>query len=196
MAFIDTIKYFQQSRLAVLANTMTDEERERVKNECKTFISRDPKLDEKFKVCSEDDQEWVLKYLSSGKGVVPYEMITRFDSLDISPEEGVFFLPHHFYSSLKETIITNEDYNSVKKLYQTMKLENLGELNKLYNFQGTIICARCLKTDHSSYKSYSNITRKKCNSASSFSGCVRRDKSKCLIVLPTKLNMSGFLKYR
>ena len=33
VAFIDTIKYFQRS-LAVLANTMTDEERERVKDEC------------------------------------------------------------------------------------------------------------------------------------------------------------------
>ena len=50
---------------------MTDDEREPVKNECKKFISRDPKLDKKFKKCSEDDQEWVLKCLSSGKSVIP-----------------------------------------------------------------------------------------------------------------------------
>ena len=31
----------------------------------------------------EEDKEWILKYLSTGKDVVPYEMITRFDSLDI-----------------------------------------------------------------------------------------------------------------
>lgn len=33
VAFIDAIKYFQQV-LAILVNTMTDEERERIKNEC------------------------------------------------------------------------------------------------------------------------------------------------------------------
>lgn len=65
----------------------------------------------------EEDKEWILKYLSTGKGVVPYEMITRFDSLDISLEEGCFFLSHQFYLSLKETIITKEGYESVKKLY-------------------------------------------------------------------------------
>ena len=32
-----------------------------------------------------------------------------------------------------------EEYGNVKKIYQTMKLKNLGELNKIYNFQGTII---------------------------------------------------------
>lgn len=36
MAFIDTIKYVQQS-LAVLANTMTHDKREHVKNECKKY---------------------------------------------------------------------------------------------------------------------------------------------------------------
>ena len=33
VAFIDAIKYFQQV-LAILVNTMTDEERECIKNEC------------------------------------------------------------------------------------------------------------------------------------------------------------------
>ena len=36
VAFIDTIKYVQQS-LVVLANTMTHEKREHVKNECKKY---------------------------------------------------------------------------------------------------------------------------------------------------------------
>ena len=69
-------------------------------------------------------------------------MITSFDSLDISPEENQFFLPHQFDSCLKEMIITNEDNEAVKKIYQTMKLRSHNELSKLYNFQETIIlCA-------------------------------------------------------
>ena len=101
--FLDTYKYYQQS-LSVLASTMTDEERSNIKKECKKFIESDSKLNFKFQKCSDVDQEQVLNYLSSGKGVIPYEMITRYNSLDIGPEYGVFFLPHHFYSSLKETI--------------------------------------------------------------------------------------------
>ena len=136
--FIDTIKYYQQS-LAVLAGTMTDQERFSIKKECEKFIRKDTKLSAKFKKCSIKDQEWVFNYLSTGKGVIPYEMITGFDSFDIAPENDIFFLPHHFYSSLKDTIISKEVYELVKRLYWTLKLENLGELNKLCNFQDTTI---------------------------------------------------------
>ena len=130
VTFIDAIRYFQQS-LGFLASTITDEERAALKRECKELIPDDEALSEKFNLCSEEDQEWVLKYLSTGKEVTPYEMITRFDSSDISPKEGSFFLPHQFYSRLKET----KDYDSVKKFYQTMKLKNLDEINILTNFK-------------------------------------------------------------
>ena len=66
-------------------------------------------------------------------------MITRYDSLNIKPEEGKFFEPHNFYSSLKDTTMADEEYQDVKKSYQTMILKDLGELNKIYNFQDTII---------------------------------------------------------
>ena len=69
-----------------------------------------------------------------GKDNIPYGMMTRHDSLDITPENGQFFLPHQFYSSLKDTTTTDEEYGNVKKFYWTMKLENFGELNKIYIF--------------------------------------------------------------
>ena len=124
--------------------------------------------------------------MSSGNGVIPNEIINKFDSLDISHEEGNFFLPHHFYSSLKEAIITTDDYNSVKKLHQTKILENLGELSKLYNFQGTIIFCKIFENQSHQLQKLFKYNHKKCNSASSFSGCVHKDKSKCLIAVPTE----------
>ena len=136
--FIDTLKYYEQS-LSVLASTMTEQEKESIRNECEKLIKNNQRLNKIFYKCTTEDREWILNYLFSGKGVIPYEMITRFDLLNIAPENNVFFLPHHFYSSLKNSIISNEDYNAVKKLYRTMCLQNLGELNKLYNFQDTII---------------------------------------------------------
>ena len=113
-------------------------------------------------------------------------MITRFDSLDITiSEDADFFFPHHFYLSLKETIISREDYDAVRKLYQTMKLENIGEVNKLYNFQDTIILCEIFEQRSAHLQKMFKFNPKKCNSASSFSGCVHRDNIKYLIALPT-----------
>ena len=47
----------------------------------------------KFFACNETDREWDLDYSSSGKGIIPYEMIERLDSLDVSLEKGnIFYL--------------------------------------------------------------------------------------------------------
>ena len=139
-------------------------------------------------------KEWVLDYLSTGKGTIPYEMITRYDSLDISPGEDNFFLLHHFYSILKDTIITKEGYENVKKFYQTLKIKDISELNKIYNFPDTIILCEIFEQRSSHLRNFFKFNSRKCNSASSFSSCVHTDKSKCLIALPTKLNMSEFLR--
>ena len=61
-----------------------------IRTECEKFIRKDENLSKKFNSCTKEDQEWVLSYLSTGKGTIPYEMITRYDSLDISPEDGNF----------------------------------------------------------------------------------------------------------
>lgn len=106
-----------------------------------------------------------------------FHMKARFDLLDIAPEDGVFFLPHHFYSSLKGEIISRENYNAIKKLHQTLKLEHLRELNKLYNFQDTIILCEIFESCTTYLQKMCKFKTRKCNSASSFGGCVHRDKS-------------------
>ena len=99
-------------------------------------------------------------------------MITRFDSLDIAPEDGIFFLPHHFNSSLKGDTISKESYNALKKLYRTLKLEKLGELNKLYNFQDKIILCKIFESRASYLQKTFKFNQRKCSSASYLSGCV------------------------
>ena len=66
-----------------------------------------------------------------GKGTISYEMITRFDSLDIEPKQEFFYI-EQFYLRITGDIISEKEYEAVKKLYLTMKIENLGELNMLY----------------------------------------------------------------
>ena len=120
-----------------------------------------------------------------GKGHNSLRNDNALRSLDISPEEGNFFLPHHFYFSVKDDVITKGDYNNVKKFYQTFWLENLGKFNKIYNFQDTIILCEMFEQRSELLQKLFKFNLKKCNSSSSFSGCVHIDKSRCLIALPT-----------
>ena len=66
-----------------------------------------------------------------------------------------------------------------------MKLKNLGELNKIYNFQDTIILFETFEQRSEYLQKLFKYNPRKCDSTSSFSGSVHRDKSKCLIALPT-----------
>ena len=127
-----------------------------------------------------------MEHLSSGKGTFPYEMINTFDSLDKVPE-GDFFPIDQLYSKLKGNIISYKKYQSVNKLYKTLKMENLGELNKLYNFQDTIILYEIFESRANFLNKKFNFNLRKCNSASCFSGYVHRDESKCYICYGNKL---------
>ena len=175
--FIDTVKYFQQS-LASLAESMTDTERENVRKNCRKFLA------EKLMFLNDDDEKWVLDYLASGKGMILYQMITDFDPLNIHPEKD-FFKYDSFYSSLKEKNISQEEYENVKKFFTILRMKTLGDLNRVYNFQDTAILCKIFESRSALLQKLFKYNAKKCNSVSSFSGCVHRLKSKCKIVLPT-----------
>ena len=154
--FLDTIKYFQQS-LAGLASSLTDEEKRAIYRECEKYLLSDPVLSKRFRLCTKDEKKWVLDYLSSGKGTIPYDLITELDSLNIVPEKE-FFSPHHFYSSMKDSTISDEEYENVKKFYTTLKWRNLGELNHEYNFQDTLIICETFEQRSSRLQEFLNIT--------------------------------------
>ena len=86
---------------------------------------------------------------------------------------------------MKDSILSNGEYENVKKFYTLLKLPNLGELNQIYNFQDTTILCEIFEQRSSLYQKMFKYNPKKCNSSSSFSGCVHRNKSKCFIALPT-----------
>ena len=181
--FIDTIKYFQQS-LGALASSLTMSEKSAIYSECQKYLMADDRLSRTFLVLSITDRDWVLNYSSSRKGTIPYEMISDFDFLNISPDKD-FFEFHQFYSNMKDTVRSEEEYENVKKLYKLMKMSNLGELNKIYNFQEIIILCELFEQRSDLLKKMFKFNQRRCSSASSFSGCVHCNKSKCCIALPT-----------
>ena len=130
--FIDTIKYFQQS-LENLAASMTDIEKNNVRETSKRFLAFD------LIFLDQEQQDWILDYLTSGKGIIPYQMITTVDSLETEPKNGACFDKKDFYSTLKEKDISEEEYADVKNFFKLMKMKTLGEMNKIYNIQDALI---------------------------------------------------------
>ena len=125
----------------------------------------------------------MLHYLSSGKGMIPYQMITEFSSLEIKPKGG-FFNQNDFCSSLKEKDTSTEEYENVKKFFNLLRLKTLGDMNRIYNFQDTLILCEIFEQRASLLEKLFKFNPRKCNSASSFSGYVQRNKSKCAIAMP------------
>ena len=86
---------------------------------------------------------------------------------------------------MKDSTISDQDYENVKKFYTMLEFKNLGELNHIYNFPDTIILCEIFEQRSSRLQEIFKYNPRKCNSASSFSGCVHRNKSKYCIALPT-----------
>ena len=58
---------------------------------------------------SEDDRNYVLQYLSSGKGCFPYKSVTGFNSLSATPDDGDFWTIDKFYSRLRDEEISPKE---------------------------------------------------------------------------------------
>ena len=176
--FIDTIKYFQQS-LANLPSSMNDVEKQSIRD---TFARV---LQDKMPFCPPDDREWILDYLAKGKGTLPYQKITELNSLLARPPPGEeFFNKDDFYSTLREKTIDDQDYEDVKNFFKLLGLRTLGDLNKYYNIQDTLILCVIFEQRSDMLQRLFKFNPRKCNSASVFSGSTHRNKSKCNIVLP------------
>ena len=65
---------------------MTDTERNNVRNICRKFLA------DKLMFLNEENEKWILDYLASGKGIIPYQLITDFESLDTRPEKELFHI--------------------------------------------------------------------------------------------------------
>ena len=71
---------------------------------------------------------------------MPYQIVDSLDSLlKTTPEGEKYVLKKDFYSTLKEKDVSEEEYQNLKKLFKVLKMKTLGDINKLYNIQDTLI---------------------------------------------------------
>ena len=67
------------------------------------------------------------------KKVISYENIVDMNAMFLKPENDVFIEKSEFYSDLKQRAASNSDYESSFYLYRTLKMQNVGDVNDLYN---------------------------------------------------------------
>ena len=99
----------------------------------------------------------------------------------MTPKNGDFFEKIDFYSSLKEKNISDKKYEDVKKLFKLLRLETLGNMNKIYNIQDTLILCEIFEQRSMLLEKLFKFNPRKCNSASSFSGCVQRKRANVIL---------------
>ena len=90
------------------------------KASCEKFIKNHKVLAQNFAILTKDEKEWVLRYLSSRKGVIPYETIRLYKDLDLAPCKE-FFAKTEFYDTLRNESILDKDYKNVKKFSTSWK---------------------------------------------------------------------------
>ena len=181
---IDTLKYYQTS-LANMSSTATATEKKNIKEAVDFFLKKHSYFSNIWTCLDQTNKEKILEIISKGKGAFPYERIVDLNSLDIVPENE-FFEYTEFFSKLNGHNIPLEIYEDMKYLYSILKMRNLGDMNGLYNMQDVILLCKIIENRFEKMHKKFEFNPRKCNSASTLSGCVQRNQSKVIITLPTK----------
>ena len=184
--FIDSLKYYQRS-LAELTSSMDIKEIEKAKIEMNSFLKNHHYFSTIWAFLPPTKQNEILKITCEGKGVIPYELVTGLNSF-FQTLENEFWSKTEFYSELKQKHITDEEYEQSKFLYQTLKMRRLGDLNDLYNAQDVILLSELIENRFQFMQDKYGFNPRKCNSASSLSGCIEREMSKVIITFPTNVD--------
>lgn len=79
--------------------------------------------------------------------------------------------------------MNDDDYEQSKYLFKTLKMRNLSDMNDLYNFQDVALLCKLVENRFQAMHE-SGYNPRKCNSASTLSGCIERKTSKVIIALP------------
>ena len=98
------------------------------------------------------------------------------DLLFLTPEK-IIWEKAKFFSNLKQSAANDDNYENSKYLYHTLKMRNLGDMNDLCNAQDVILLCEIIESRFQMISEKYGFNLRKCNSASSMSGCMEREMS-------------------
>ena len=168
-----------------MSETLSDIEKSNIAKLTEQFIKTHSYFSGVWKKLHFVDKKKVIDIMVSGKGIIPYEKVETIKSLSAKPENGVFFTRDEFFSSLKGESVDEISYQNAKTLFLTLKMRDLSDLNDLYNAQDVIILLEVIENRFQKIMEMTDYNSRIINSASKLSGCIQREKSKCILALPT-----------
>ena len=181
----DSLKFYQRS-LGKLSSTLTNTEKNTVKKLTENFLKQHYYFCTIWPYLNIQKKYKILEIISTGKGIIPYELTVDMKCFFITPDRD-FWEKTKFFSELKQNAVNDEDYEHSKYLYQTLKMRNLGDLNDLYNAQDVILLTEITEHRFQAMQDTYGFNPRKCNSASSMSGCIEREMSKIILALRAKV---------
>ena len=164
---IDSLIFYERS-WGELSSTLTNEEKNAVKNLTEKFLNEHYYFCSVWSYLSVKKKEKILEIISEGKGIIPYEIILDMESFFIKPENE-FQEKTEFFSELKQSAVNDDHYENSKYLYQSLKMRNLGDLNDFYNTQDVILLTEIIESWFEAMKNTYGFNPRKCNLASSMS---------------------------
>ena len=120
---IDSLKFCQRS-LGELSSTLTNIEKNAVKNVTEKFLNQHHYFCTIWPYLSNQKKAKILDIISTGKGIILYELIVNMESFFITPDQD-FWEKTEFFSELRLSAVNDEDYEQSKYLYHTLKMKHL-----------------------------------------------------------------------
>ena len=84
------MKYFQTS-LGKLAEILSADEKRAIQKVTVQFLTTHSYFSKVWQELSSDQKNKVIEIIIGDKGIIPYEKIESIDSLQTTPEDGIFF---------------------------------------------------------------------------------------------------------
>ena len=177
------MKYFLTS-LRRLATTLDPIEKECVEKLTVQFLTTHDNFSKVWGELTQNQRNILLEIIVNGIGVIPYEKIESVDSLEITPEDGIFFSKDEFFSTLKGKAVDKEAYKNSKKLFILLRMRNLSDLNDLCNAQDVILLLEMIENKFQTMQEKSGYNPRIINSTRKLGGCIQLEKSKVIVTLP------------
>lgn len=130
------------------------------------------------------DRCFVLDFLPLSKGLLPCEIVPRFNFLLPVPENEDFWEIKDFYSGLKDDNITQTWWENCRRLHNVLKVRDLNNFNDVYDVQDVIVLGSILENRWQKIKNVCGYDPRCFTFASTLSGAIERIKSKVIITLP------------
>ena len=99
-----------------------------------------------------------------------------------------------FFSELKQRAVKDSDYENYFYLYKNLKMQNLGDMNDLYNAQNVILLAEIIESRFQLMHERYGFNPRRYDSASTLSCCIECEMNRVILALSTKLEHVAMLK--